>query len=118
MPVAMDFHVVHDRLASPLPTKLGDGPPSKGTVPQAKQKAVNESIATNISHMGDRPQFGAVVKLRVKVWYPVKDRRIRHSLSAGIHTLSISVYEPIAIHILPVSKFWGTGVVRGRSCTP
>ena len=40
------------------------------------------------------------VELTSRVWYPKKVIRIRHNLFAGTETLSLSVYEPIAIQIL------------------
>jgi len=46
----------------------------------------------------------------------VKVLRIRNNLCAGTETLSLSVYEPIAIHILvggPIPKFKGEGVELG-----
>ena len=34
------------------------------------------------------------------MWYTVKVLRIKYNLFAGTETLSLSVYEPITIHIL------------------
>ena len=52
------------------------------------------------------------------MWYRVKVLRIRYNLFAETDTLSLSVYEPIAIKISvggPSPNFWGRGKVRGSS---
>ena len=35
-----------------------------------------------------------------RVWYPVKVLNIRHNLFAVTETLTLSIYEPIAIRVL------------------
>ena len=61
------------------------------------------------------------------MWYCVKVLRIRYNLFAGTETLSLSVYEPITIHILlggggegwvTVPQFGGGDRPRGRLCHP
>ena len=49
---------------------------------------------------GTVPQFGVGVKRGGQAWYNVKVLRIRYNSFAGTETLSLSVYEPIAMHIL------------------
>ena len=46
------------------------------------------------------------------MWYPVKVLHIMYNLFAGTETLSLSVYEPIAIHIGAVLQI-GAGVELG-----
>ena len=46
------------------------------------------------------PQFGRGVELGGRLWYRVKVLGIRYNMFAGTETLSLSVYEPIAMHIL------------------
>ena len=51
----------------------------------------------------------------------VKAFHIRFNLFAGTETVSLSVYEPIAIHILlgrPSPRFGGRGGARGRVWYP
>ena len=51
-----------------------------------------------------------------RVWYPVKLLHISYNLFAGTEMPSLSVYEPIAIHILhggTVPQFGGEGVELG-----
>ena len=51
--------------------------------------------------LGTRPpKLGEAVELGGRAWYNVKFLRIRYNLFAGTETLSLSVYEPIAIQIL------------------
>ena len=49
---------------------------------------------------GDSPQFGGGDYLGDRVCYLLKVLHIRYNLFAGTETLSLSVYEPITIHIL------------------
>jgi len=35
-----------------------------------------------------------------RVWYPVTVLHNRHNLFAGNETLSLSIYEPITMHVL------------------
>ena len=56
-----------------------------------------------------------------RVWYPVKFLHISYNLFVGTEMLSLSVYEPIAKHILhgaPSPNFGGRGGVRGSSVVP
>ena len=64
--------------------------------------SVYEPIAIQIllGGGGTVPQFGRGVELGGCVWYPVKLLHISYNLFAGTEMLSLSVYEPIAIHIL------------------
>jgi hypothetical protein len=54
------------------------------------------------------------------VLYRVKFPRIRYNLFDGTETLSLSVYEPITIHILlgGVPQFGGGVELGGRVCYP
>ena len=64
---------------------------------------------------GLSPNFASGVELGGRVWYHAKVLRIRCNLFAGTDTLSLSVYEPIAMHFLPggtVPQF-GEGVELG-----
>ena len=67
------------------------------------------------------PQFWVGVELGSRVWwYSVKVLRIRCNLFAGTETLTLSVYEPITIHIFlgGIPEF-GRGVeLGGRVCYP
>ena len=62
--------------------------------------SIYEPIAMQILLGGIVPEFGEGVELGGRVWYPVKVLHIRSNLFAGTETLSLSVYEPIAIQIL------------------
>ena len=46
---------------------------------------------------GPFPQIGEGVELGDRVWCHLKVLYIRHNLFAGTKTLSLSVYEPIAM---------------------
>ena len=76
---------------------------------------VYEPYALQILLGGTVPQFGRGVELGGRVWYPVKLLHISYNLFAGTEMLYLSVYEPIAIQILPggtVPQF-GRGVEIG-----
>ena len=45
------------------------------------------------------PNFRYRVELGGRMWYRVRVLRIRYNLFAGTETLSLSVYEPITLHI-------------------
>ena len=62
--------------------------------------SVDEPIAMQILLGGTVPQFLVGVELGGLVWYPVKAHHNGHNLSIITETLSLSVYEPIAIQIL------------------
>ena len=82
---------------------------------------VYEPIAIQILLGGAFPQFGRGVELGGRVWYPVKLLHISYNLFAGTEMLSLSVYEPIAIHILhggPSPNLGGRDGVRGRVWYP
>ena len=49
---------------------------------------------------GRVPQIGGGIELEGRVWYPAKVLRIRYNFLAGTETLSLFVYEPIAMQIL------------------
>ena len=54
-----------------------------------------------------------------QVSYPLKVIHIMYNLFAGTETLSLSVYEPIAMQILlggTVPQFGGEGTVMGVGC--
>jgi hypothetical protein len=55
--------------------------------------------------------FGGGVELGGRMWYPVKVLHIRHHLFAGTETLSLSVYEQIAMRVLR-GPHLGQGVER------
>ena len=60
---------------------------------------------------------GGRVELGGRVRYPAKVLHIRYNFLAGTETLSLSVYEPIAIHILlggPSPKLWKGVELGGR----
>ena len=59
--------------------------------------SVYESIAIQCCSGGPVPQIGEWVELGVRVRYPAKDLRVRYNFLAGTETLSLSVYEPIAM---------------------
>ena len=82
--------------------------------------SVYEPIAIKILLVGTVPNIWERVKLRSRVWYSVKVLCIRYNLFAGTKMLSISVHEPIAIHILlgPSPNLGETGRVRGSSVVP
>ena len=62
--------------------------------------SVFEPIAIQILH-GDRPPIWEDgVELEGRVWYPVNAHHNTHNLSSETETLSLSVYEPIALQIL------------------
>ena len=74
--------------------------------------SVYEPIAMQFFAWGTVPQFWVGVELGDRVWYRVKALRIRYNLFAGTETLSIFVYEPIAMQILlggTVPQFWVGG---------
>ena len=74
--------------------------------------SVYEPIAIQILLGGPSPNLGEEVELGGRVWYPVKLLHKMYNLFAGTETLSLSVYEVIAIHILvggTVPQFWGKG---------
>ena len=62
--------------------------------------SVYEPITMQIFAWGTVPQFWVGIELGGRVWYRVKVLRIRYNLLARTETLSLSVYEPITIHIL------------------
>ena len=62
--------------------------------------SVYEPIAIQILLGGPSPNFGDRLELGGRVSYPLKVLRIRYNLFAGTETLSLSVYEPIAMQIL------------------
>ena len=64
---------------------------------------VYESITIHILLGGTVPQFEGGVELGGLVCYPLKIPCSRCNLFAGTETLSLSVYEPIAMQILA----WG-----------
>ena len=72
--------------------------------------------------MGDRPPIWEDgVELEVRVWYPVNAHHKTHNLSSENETLSLSVYEPIALQILrggTVPQFGGGVELGGGCCTP
>ena len=64
--------------------------------------------------MGDRPPIWKEgVELEGRVWYQVKAHHNAHNLSIETETLSLSVYEPIALQILRGGgdrpRIWGGG---------
>ena len=62
------------------------------------------------------PNLGEGVELEGRVCDPLKVLCSRYNSFAGTETLSLSVYEPIAIHILvggTVPPIWGKGVKLG-----
>ena len=66
--------------------------------------------------MGDRPPIlEEGVELEGRVWYPVNAHHNTHNLSSENKTLSLSVYEPIALQILlgGPSQNLGEGVELG-----
>ena len=72
--------------------------------------SVYEPIAIQILLGVTIPQFGRGVELGRWVWYPVKLLHISYNLFAGTEMLSLSVYEPIAVHIFlgGPPPIWGT----------
>ena len=71
--------------------------------------SVHEPIAMRVLWERGVPPFGGGVELMSRVWYHVKVLNIMHNLFAGAETLSLPVYEPIAICIT-----WGTIPNCGR----
>ena len=65
---------------------------------------VYEPIAMQFFAWGTVPQFWVGVVQGGQAWYNVKVLRIRYNLFAGTETLSLSVYEPMAMQIYA----WGT----------
>ena len=83
--------------------------------------SVYEPIAIHILLGGPSPNLGEGVELGGRVWYPAKLLHIWYNLFAGTDTLSLSVYEVIAIHILvggTVPQFGGGGRARGSGVVP
>ena len=72
--------------------------------------------------LGDRPSiWGEGVELGGREWYLVKAHHGGHNLSIETETLSLSVYEPIAIQILfrgTVPQFVGGVELGGRVWYP
>ena len=64
--------------------------------------SIYEPIAMQILLGGPSPNLGKWAELGGRVWYHLKVLHIRHNLFAGTETLSLSVYEPIAMQILLV----------------
>ena len=62
--------------------------------------SVCEPIAIQMLLGGTVNEFVRGVELGGRVWYPVKLLHISYNWFAGTEMLSLSVYEPIAIHIL------------------
>ena len=59
--------------------------------------SVYEPIVKQILVEGPSPNLGEGVELEGRVWHPVKAHHNGHNLSIQTETLSLSVYEPIAI---------------------
>ena len=62
--------------------------------------------------LGTLPQIGGRDEARGRVWYHVKAHYNAHNLSIETETLSLSIYEPIALQVLlgeTVPEFGGGG---------
>jgi hypothetical protein len=73
------------------------------------------------SFFNTTPIFGGGVELPCGVSHPVKAHHSGHTLSIITETVSLSVYEPITIHILlggTVPQFGGGGRPRGSVVLP
>ena len=63
----------------------------------------------SIPFFNTTPRFGGRGGVRGRVLYYMKLLHIRYKFFAGTDTLSLSVYEPIAIHILHWGPFPNLG---------
>jgi len=80
-----------------------------------------EPFAIHILLRGTVPQIGGEGCASGRVWHRVKVLRIRYNLFAQSETLSLFVYEPIAMHFLPggtVPQIWGGCRARGSCVAP
>ena len=83
--------------------------------------AMPRTIRVLLGGPSPRTHFGIGAELGGQVWYPLKVLHINHHLFAVTETISLSVYEPIAICVLwrdraPPSG--GRDGVRGSGVIP